>query len=521
MSEVLLAVEGLTKAFDSVTVVDQVSFEVRSGEVVALVGQNGSGKSTLLKMIAGFYTPTQGTFRLPAHRSQPRSGSDPQSGGGRIAFVHQDLALVPDLDITENLALGEGLPRKRLGRVDWRRARARATDVIKEFGISGTPKTPVADLSPTDKALVAIGRALTRVRNAQGALLVMDEPTASLPEGEAQRVLGEVRRVVGRGAGVLYVSHRLQEVMSLADRVLVLRNGHLVASRPVGQLKRSELVELMLGRVLASIPRREPGPAASSSALVKFQSVSGRILSQVSCSVAAGEIVGVTGLLGSGKSELGRLLAGVSEPRAGRILIDGQPAALASPRKAVRAGIGYVPPDRRHMGGIMNLSAIENVTLPDLRSFRRFRHVPWLDKPAEAQATLDWMDLAGVVPPRPSQNFAEFSGGNQQKLVYGRWIRLSPRIFVLDEPTQGVDVGAIKDLYEIIRRHAESGAAVLLISSEWEDLPRICHRVIVLERGRIVAELADGELTEDSLTAAALGHFADGSSEFSPEGSEA
>lgn len=521
MSEVLLAVEGLSKAFDSVTVVDQVSFEVRSGEVVALVGQNGSGKSTLLKMIAGFYTPTQGTFRLPLHQNQPRSEDDSQSSGARIAFVHQDLALVPDLDITENLALGEGLARTRLGRVDWRRARAHAADVIKEFGISGTPKTPVADLSPADKALVAIGRALTRVRRARSALLVMDEPTASLPEGEAQRVLGEVRRVVGTGAGVLYVSHRIQEVLSLADRVLVLRNGHLVASRPVGQMKRSELIELMLGRALASIPRWQSGPAANSSALVEVRAVSGKILSQVSCSIAAGEIVGVTGLLGSGKSELGRLLAGVSEPSAGRILIDGQPVALASPRQAVRSGIGYVPPDRRRMGGIMTLSAIENVTLPDLRSFRRLRHVPWLDKPAEAKATRDWMELAGVVPQRPSQTFAEFSGGNQQKLVYGRWIRLSPRIFVLDEPTQGVDVGAIKDLYEIIRRHAASGAAVLLISSEWEDLPRICHRVIVLERGRVVAELAGSELTDDSLTAAALGHFADSSPEFTSEGSEA
>jgi ribose transport system ATP-binding protein len=254
---------------------------------------------------------------------------------------------------------------------------------------------------------------------------------------------------------------------------------------------------------------------------VEFQSVSGRILSGVSGSIAPGEIVGVTGLLGSGKSELGRLLAGVSVPRAGRILIEGRPVTLASPRQGVRAGIGYVPPDRRRMGGIMTLSAIENVTLPDLRSFRRFRHVPWLDKPAEAKATLDWMKLAGVVPQQPSQLFAEFSGGNQQKLVYGRWIRLSPRIFVLDEPTQGVDVGAIKDLYEIIRRHAASGAAVLLISSEWEDLPRICDRVIVLDRGSPVAELAGSELTEDSLTAAAFGHFADHSSEATSQGSEA
>jgi ribose transport system ATP-binding protein len=521
LSDVLLAVEGLTKAFDGVTVVDHVSFEIRSGETVGLVGQNGSGKSTLLKMIAGFYSPNEGTFRTSPRPGQPRADSYPGTGGAPIAFVHQDLALVPSLDITENLALGEGLPRSRLGRVDWRRARARAAGIIEEFRISGTPKTLVSDLSPADKSLVAIGRALTRVRNVQDALLVMDEPTASLPEGEVGRVLDEVRRAVGRGAGVLYVSHRIQEVLSLADRVLVLRNGRLVASRTAAQLNRADLVELMLGRVLTSIPKRQPGPATDTPSLVEFQSVSGRILSRVSCSIAPGEIVGVAGLLGSGKSELGRLLAGLSAPRAGRILIDGQPIRLANPRQAIRAGVGYVPSDRHRMGGILTMSATENVTLPDLRSFRRLQHVAWLDKPAEANATREWMTLAGVVPQRPSQKFAEFSGGNQQKLVYGRWIRLSPRIFVLDEPTQGVDVGAIKDLYEIIRRHASTGAAVLLISSEWENLPRICNRVIVLDRGRLVAELGGSELSEDSLTAAALGHFNDHSAEPTSQGSEA
>ena len=508
MNDAVLKVNGLTKRFAGVTVVDHVTFSVSPGETVGLVGQNGSGKSTLLKMLAHFYRPDEGSFAIhePGHVEDAEGHLE---RGVRIAFVHQDLGLVPTLTVTDNLALGRGYPQRGGAFIDWRRAEEDSRAIIGEQGIRANPWTLVRDLSLADRALLAIGRAVGAVGRARRPILILDEPTSSLPDKEVGKVLEAIVKITRAGGAVIFVSHRLDEVLQVASRVLVMRDARLVADSRRSELNHDRLVALMLGRELERIvPRPATGVGPGTPRLV-VEGLSGRRLQDLTCSVSAGEIVGVTGLLGSGKGELGRILAGAMTASSGRVAIDGERISIRSPRDSVRAGIGYVPPDRRAQGGIMTMSATENLTLPDTRSFLKpFTRL--LDHGAEALATLEWMNRAHVVPRAPARRFDSFSGGNQQKLVYGRWIRLSPKVLVLDEPTQGVDVGAVADLYEIIREQAAKGAAVLLMSSEWEHLPRVCHRVIVLDRGRAVAELKGQELTFDNIAAVAYRHFADG-----------
>jgi ribose transport system ATP-binding protein len=496
----VLRVRGLTKRFDGIAVVDDVSFEVHAGEVVGLVGQNGSGKSTTLKLLARFHNPDEGSFEVGA--------TDAADGEVTVGFVHQDLGLVPSLTVTENLALGRGYPRRLGPVIDWPRAHREARDLLAAYGIRARPDTVVEQLSLADRTLLAIGRALLGVGAAKQPLLVLDEATSSLSDREVDRFLDAIVRIARDGGSVIFVSHRLDEVLRVADRVLVMRDGRLVADEARAELTRDGLVARMLGRQFARIVSgHAPASrdAAGGPARLHVEDLSGRRLVDFTVRVAPGEIVGVTGLLGSGKSELARILAGAQVPAAGRISIDGAAVTLRTPRDAIRAGIGYVPPDRRTQGGVHGMTATENLTLPDTRSFLRpFTRL--LDDRAERAATLDWMTRAGVRPRAPRQQFETFSGGNQQKLVYGRWIRLAPRILVLDEPTRGVDVSAVADLYDIIRGQASEGAAVVLMSSEWEELPEICHRVIVLDRGRTVAELAGPELTVDNIAAVAFGH---------------
>jgi ribose transport system ATP-binding protein len=509
MKDAVLQVNGITKRFGGVSVVDRVSFAVWPGEVVGLVGQNGSGKSTLLKMLARFYRPDEGDFAIAGgngHAERPRGAL--RRDEIRIAFAHQDLGLLPSLSVIDNLALGRGYPRGAVGLIDWPRAAADARAIIREHGIHAEPRTLVQDLSMADRALLAIGRALGAIGAAQRPLLVLDEPTSSLPDKEVGRILDAIAGIARQGGSVIFVSHRLDEVLRVADRVLVMRDGKLVADKPRAELTRDRLVALMLGRELERITARAPVEPAAGTARLEVEGLSGRLLRDFRCSIAGGEIVGITGLLGSGKSELGRILAGASTASSGHVFIDGRRVTIRCPRDAIRAGIGYVPPDRRTQGGLLSMSATENLTLPDTRSFLS-PVTRLLNLKAEEAATVEWMKRARVVPLLPLQRFEAFSGGNQQKLVYGRSVRLSPKILMLDEPTRGVDVGAVADLYEIIRERAARGAAVVLMSSEWEDLPRVCHRVVVLDRGRRVAELNGGQLTFEHIAAVAYGHLAE------------
>lgn len=494
--EPLLDIRRLSKTFEGVTVVRDVRLKVRSGAVHGLVGQNGCGKSTVIKVLSGFHSPDAGSeiyFKGEALRHM--------SGDDGLAFVHQDLALVGASSVLENLALVTGYRTARLWRVRWREERRRCRELIAEFGIRGDPDMLVNELGTADRTLLAIARGLARVRGHDQSLLVLDEPTSSLTLSDVTRVLGEIRRVSGEGSAVIFVSHRLGEVLSVCDEVHIMRDGQIVAEMPAAELNEDQLVELMLGRTLAENVPTAP-TVDQQKPVLSVKGLGGRRLRDVSFDLRPGQILGVTGLVGSGKTELGRVVFGAEPIRHGEIWLDGERIKLRSPADAIRAGIGYVPPERRTQGGIAGFTATENVTLPELNAFWK-RGL--LRRNVERQETRAWMHRTNVVPSDPDREFATFSGGNQQKLVFSKWIRLNPKVLILDEPSQGVDVGATRDLYSLAQQAAANGLALLLLSSEWEDMARLCHRVIVLDRGVPTADIDGADLTHDRIAAAVFG----------------
>jgi ribose transport system ATP-binding protein len=490
-AERLLSLRHVSKTFDGTVAVDDVSLDLAVGDVCGLVGPNGCGKSTLIKILAGVY-------RADAGGEVELLGDE---GATSMVFVHQDLGLVPDASVLENIALGTGYQT----RSGWIRARAQreaTVALLDQFSVPVSPDALIGELAPANRSLVAIARAFAMLPRGHG-LLVLDEPTASLTSEEADRVLGAATEVAAAGNAVLFVSHRLDEILAVCTKVAVMRDGRLVDVKATSGLAHQTLVELMLGRPVEAVASSPPAPKNTNN-VVEVRGLCGPRLRDVSVEVGAGEIVGVTGLLGSGKSELARMIAGAQRAHQGAVIGEpgGRKIEVRSPRDARDAGIAYLPPDRRGQGAVLPFTATENITLPDLRSFfgrTGLRHR------AEKRETRRWMDKVNVMPRSPDKPFATFSGGNQQKLVLAKWLRLEPQVLVLDEPTQAVDVGAVQDIYRLITDYAQRGLAVMVMSSEWEDLARICTRVYVLERGRMVAELRGAALTADGIGAAALG----------------
>jgi ribose transport system ATP-binding protein len=490
-AERLLSLRHVSKTFDGTVAVDDVSLDLAVGDVCGLVGPNGCGKSTLIKILAGVYRADPGS-EVQLHGDE---------GATSMVFVHQDLGLVPDATVLENIALGTGYQT----RSGWIRARAQreaTVALLEQFDVQVSPDALVGALAPANRSLVAIARAFAMLRHSNG-LLVLDEPTASLTSEEADRVLGAATEVAARGNAVLFVSHRLDEILRVCNKVAVMRDGRIIDVTATAGLAHQTLVELMLGRPVGAVASSPPRPKDTINVL-EVRALSGPRLRDVSVEVAAGEVVGVTGLLGSGKSELARMIAGAQPVGSGTVVAEpnGLNVEVRNPRDARGAGIAYLPPDRRGQGAVLPFTATENLTLPDLRSF--FGRTG-LSHRAEKRETRRWMDKVDVMPRSPDKPFATFSGGNQQKLVLAKWLRLEPQVLVLDEPTQAVDVGAVADIYRLITEYAQRGLAVMVMSSEWEDLARICTRVYVLERGRVVAELQGAALTADGIGAAALG----------------
>lgn len=494
----LLEVSVLSKSFSGVPAVSEASLRICHGEVRGLVGTNGCGKSTLIKVLSGYYRGAANTsVRLDGHELARHGlvSNDP-----RLTFVHQDLGLVDDVSVLENISLVAGfLNAKRP--INWSVEGRRADTLLARFGIKVDVRTPVRELSAADRTLLAMTRALAGLPPNQPAVVVLDEPTSPLAELEVERVLTAIRKLADGGSAVLFVSHRLGEVLHSADTVSVMREGQIAGTFRADSLTEPQLVEKMLGRPLQQLVH-QPQASLSGRPRLSLVGLSGQRLNSLDLDVLPGEIVGVTGLQGSGKSELARLLAGADQARAGKLYLDGQRLSLNSPRDALRAGIVFVPPERREQGGISEFSALENISLPDLGSFMRRGR---LSRRAQREAAQVWMGRTSVKPLDTTRPFAQFSGGNQQKIVFSKWLRLDPRVLILDEPTKAVDVEAVKDLYEVIQERAGRGLSVLLMSSDWEDMARVCHRVLVLDRGRSVAEFEGDALTADALTLCVLG----------------
>jgi ABC-type sugar transport system ATPase subunit len=494
----LLRVSAMSKTFPGLKALDDVSLEVHPGEIVAVLGHNGSGKSTLVKILAGVYQADPGAIvevRDAAGRVLAGSAAREE-----LHFIHQDLGLADILTTVENLGLARPGRGRGLAPVRGAAERRHAQQLIGRFGASFDTTVPVGTLSPAERAIVAIARALdgwTRPDN----VLVLDEPTSALHRDEVQVLFDAIRRIAGSGAGVVFISHRLDEVLALADRTVVLRNGRVVADEPTSRLDHDTMVRLIAGRTVADLTvTRRDSPADP---VLTVTGLRGEEVSDLSFSLGAGEIVGIGGILGSGREQLAPMLFGARHRSGGRVEVAGEELVPGDTVAAIESGMAYLPADRRRGGVVMDMNVRENLTLPAMRPLRR--RFGRLDGRAERAQTRHWMRAVGLRPPNPDQPLKLFSGGNQQKVVLAKWLRVRPRVLLLDEPTQGVDVGAKAAIYELILAARQDGTGVLLCSSDTEELVLLCDRVLVLRDGQVVSEVPRESLSEARLVRAELG----------------
>lgn len=485
MADPLLEIGGVSKSFAGHKALDRVSLSVGRGEVVALLGHNGSGKSTLVKVLSGVYAADEGEIRRHATS---------------LHFIHQSLGLVASLTVSENLGLGAAARGFGLLPIDRGRERSRVAKLMETFGASIDPDVRVGALTQAEQTIVAIIRALDSWTGGDN-VLVLDEPTAALHDEEVEALKRAIRTLAASGAGVIFISHRLAEVAALADRAIVLKNGRVVAERRRGDFDQATLVQLIAGAVPEVAGARTHARAGRS--VLQVRGLAAPPLRHVTFSVEPGEILGLSGLVGSGMEQVNALVFGAAVPRAGSVLVGTTPLQPGSPAKAIGAGLAYVPADRRRLGGFGRFSARENVTLPLLSPLvTRWGAV---DARRERREALDWMDRLRVQPPGQTElAFDLFSGGNQQKLVLAKWLRMRPRALLVDEPTQGVDVGAQAEIYRLLADAARQGAAVVVSSSDTKELADLCDRVLVLRNGRLADELWGERLSESALVAAAL-----------------
>lgn len=506
----VVAIGGWSKAFSGRTVLRDVDLDLRGGEVHALLGQNGSGKSTLIKILAGYHAPEPGA-RLAVRGEPVELPLAPDAAGALgLSFVHQDLALVESATVLENLRCGQ-FETGAGWRISWRRERERARRSLARFGERIDPDARVADLRDVDRALVAIARALDRLEGHDAGLLVLDEPTAFLPGDGIEALFAAVRGVAASGCAVLFVTHRLDEARALCDRASVLRDGALVATVAVGEASERDLVRAILGFALDDL---YPEPHASGGDVaLSVRGLAGPVLAGLDLDVRRGEVLGVTGLQGMGAEEVPYLLAGAGAARAGTLAVGGGlavEAARLSPRGALELGVALLPANRQRWGVVGAASVEENVTLPALRRYFRRGRLDRRGERADVRALLDDFD---VDPRDPRRAIATLSGGNQQKALLGKWLSTGSRVLALHEPTQGVDVGARRQIFRRIRAAADAGTAFVMASSEHEDLAHVCDRVLVLRDGRAVAELHGDELTEARIVERCFAEPAGASSE--------
>lgn len=495
----LLAFSAVTKSFGPVQALAGVDFDLRASEVHALLGENGAGKSTLIKVATGAHAPDGGELRIGGHTHAALTPAAARALG--VACIYQQPALFPDLTVAENLALRLE-PAAPGRRIDWRGRRARAAELLASVGARIAPEAEVRDLSMPEQQLVEIAAAV----GAGARILIMDEPTAALTRREQERLFDLVRSLRAAGTGIIYISHRLDEIFALADRVTVLRDGASVATHPVAAVDEAALIELRVGRTLG--PLYPPRGAAPGAVALELRGVgcAAAGVRDVNLSVHAGEILGLAGLVGAGRTELARVLFGLTPADAGEIISAGRPVRLASPRAALAEGIAYVPEDRRRHGVVPELPVAHNLTLA---AHRRLFPRGWLRGAVERAVALAGIARLGIRTAGPEAAVATLSGGNQQKVAVGRWLETRPRVLILDEPTQGVDIGAKVELHRLIRDLANDGLAVVLISSDLPEVIGLSDRIAVMRGGTVRAVLPGGSAAP-AVMAAALGADAGG-----------
>lgn len=488
-TEQLLSFRGIVKRFGGTLAVDNVDLDLERASILALLGENGAGKSTLIKILAGVHPCDSGEILF---RGRPVEGSALASLP--FAFIHQDLGLIEWMTAAENIALVRGYSR-RLGLIDWTASRRKAAEALEIVGGDLRVDAPVAELSRTERSLLAIARALAT----EADVLVLDEPTASLPEADVSRLFDVLGRLRERGVGMIYVTHRIDEVFRIADRVAVMRDGRLVGSEHVSDTNPAELVRMIVGRPLTEVFTEPPDPLARP--MLELDEVQVGRIGPISFRAMAGEVLGLAGLRGAGQNVIGRALCGLLPLSSGSILVDGQPVSIGSPGEALRRGLGFVTSNREAESLAMTMGVRENLFLnPAARGRRLFD--PLLPREERRRAS-SLIQQFTIRPPESERPVSTLSGGNQQKVALARCMGIARKVLVLEDPTMGVDVGAKAEIYGLLNEAMASGLAAVIVSSDFEEIAHICNRAIVFNRGRIAAELGRERLSMESLTHAA------------------
>ncbi|NKQ51754.1 sugar ABC transporter ATP-binding protein [Amycolatopsis sp. K13G38] len=497
----LLAVSGLAKAFSGVPALRGVDLDVRAGEVHGLLGANGSGKSTLIKILAGFHEADAGTVTVGGRTVRSPFGPRGLRDHG-LGFVHQDLGLAGAGTVLEHVALDSCGGAAGWRRVNWRAERRRVGDLLDRFEIEVDPDAAIDTLSPVQRAMVAVVRAVGAQElssDGSGQILILDEPTVFLPRHEVGLLFDLLRRLRDRGDAVLLVSHDLDEILEVTDRVTVFRNGTMAGTRTTAGSTRDDLVQLILGTRDEHVPKGSATVHRDRPAVLAARGLRGSRVRELDLDLFEGEVVGVTGLAGSGFEELPELLFGARPAAAGTVEHGGREMSRPSPARSMANGVVLIPADRKGQGGALELSVLENMSLPFLAGRARGLSVDWRGL---RRRTQDTCDRLGVLPANPRALFGHLSGGNQQKALLGKWMDTEPKVMLLAEPTQGVDVGARREIFTLIRSAVAKGMGVLCATSDYEQLVEMADRVIVLDGGRISAEITGADITKDVLASA-------------------
>jgi ABC-type sugar transport system ATPase subunit len=491
----VLELEGIDKHFDGVHAVAGVSFDVRPGEVHALVGENGAGKSTLMKIAVGYHAPDGGTVSVDGSLRQLATTRDAEDAG--IAFIPQELDLFFDLSVAENLLVGRPRPRTRWGGIDRGAMERAAWERLTRLGAEVDVRATVRHLTVANRQIVAIARALI----GDARVVVMDEPTAALSEREAERLFAIIEDLTSENVGVVYISHRLEEVFTVADRITVMRDGKHVTTQPASQLDAEELVRLMVGRPLSQLYTRHPVAPGEPALELRGLTLPGRF-QDVDLTVHRGEVVGLAGLIGAGRTDLAQSVFGVHPPRSGEVIVNGARVTVRSPQDALELGLVYVPEERQSQGLILPFRIGHNITLSSLRELSKGGLVDRERERTLAERFSRMLDIRGAGLGAAA---SKLSGGNQQKVVLAKALARQPSIVLLDEPTRGIDVGAKAEIYRLIDQLAADGNAVLLISSELEEILALSDRILVMREGRLVGELPRQDATQERVMGMATG----------------
>jgi ribose transport system ATP-binding protein len=496
MSDTVLSVSGITKRFPGVTALDDVNFDIRAGEVHALVGENGAGKSTLMKTLAGLYRPDAGEI---IHRGGPVEIASPLDARRRgILLIHQELSLSPELSVAENIYLG-AWPTNALGVLRARKLRRDAQAALDALGCDFGPDIRVGTLSIARQQMVEIAR--SQAFNANVA--IFDEPTASLTDAEKIQLFATIRNLRDQGVGIVYISHKMEEIFELTDRITVLRDGVVQGTVETANTNIDRITRMMIGRELSSYFVRANSQFGDATLRVEGLSKAG-LFHGVDLSVRAGEVLGLYGLIGAGRSELVETIFGLRRPDSGRLFWQGREVPFPTPRQAIAMGMALVPESRKEQGLVLGMGGRENITLPHLESYSRagvMQSAKELDVYSRYRETLD------IRTTGPEQPVSTLSGGNQQKFVLAKWLCAEPKLIILDEPTRGIDVGSKSAIHELIAGLAEHGLAVLVISSEMPEVLGVSHRVLTMSEGRMVGEFAGDDMTEEALIGAVSRHM--------------